>query len=462
MVQSVFSSRAEGLAPPRWPSGFERMSPVSAQPGSQQAGAAQHTAGRPKCITSLFGLIGPGLLVAATGVGAGDLATAAFSGSAIGLGILWAVVVGAAMKFVVTEGIARWQVATGTPVLERGLDRLGPIAKALFGAYLVPWCFFVGAALISATGTAAHALVPIVDEPERGKLIWGVGHALVGAALVLAGGFKLFERSMAVCIGVMFLSVTVTAVMLRPDWAGIARGLFVPLIPATDSGEGLTWTVALIGGVGGTLTVLCYGYWMAEHAERRDAPSMSAARIDLTVGYAMTAVFGVAMVVIGSTIPATGSGAGLIADLGTRVGEATGPIGRIIFLIGAWAAMVSSLLGVWQCVPMLGVAWLDTLRRDTKPPSPMPKRRAYVVWLALLATIPMLGLFLDFRNVQKYYAVFGATFVPLLAIALLVLNGRKSWVGAHRNGWLATAGLVLCIAFFGIAAVLEFQRRFAG
>ena len=60
--------------------------------------------------------IGPGLLLAATGVGGGDLATGSFVGSLLGTVVLWAVVVGAFLKFVVTEGIARWQLATGTDV----------------------------------------------------------------------------------------------------------------------------------------------------------------------------------------------------------------------------------------------------------------------------------------------------------------------------------------------------------
>ena len=59
---------------------------------------------------SLFVMIGPGLLVAATGVGAGDLATASFAGSLLGNGILWAVVLGAFLKYVVNEGLARWQL----------------------------------------------------------------------------------------------------------------------------------------------------------------------------------------------------------------------------------------------------------------------------------------------------------------------------------------------------------------
>ena len=40
----------------------------------------------------LLAIIGPGILVAATGVGAGDLATGAFTGGVLGVAVLWAVV----------------------------------------------------------------------------------------------------------------------------------------------------------------------------------------------------------------------------------------------------------------------------------------------------------------------------------------------------------------------------------
>jgi len=111
--------------------------------------------------TSLFALLGPGLLLAATGVGGGDLATASFVGDMLGTAVLWAAVVAAFLKFVVTEGLARWQLATGETLLEGVMHRIGPVVIWLFLPYLLLWSFFVGSAQMSANGATLHALLPV-------------------------------------------------------------------------------------------------------------------------------------------------------------------------------------------------------------------------------------------------------------------------------------------------------------
>ena len=80
---------------------------------------------------TLLAVIGPGILVAATGIGAGDLATSAFTGRALGLTVLWAVVLGAFFKFVLNEGLARWQLATGRTLVEGCCDRFGKAGNGL-------------------------------------------------------------------------------------------------------------------------------------------------------------------------------------------------------------------------------------------------------------------------------------------------------------------------------------------
>ena len=103
----------------------------------------------------LIALLGPGLMLAATGVGAGDLAGGAFAGMKLGVAVLWAVLLGALFKFVITEGLARWQLATGTTLLEGATLRLGPVVRWGFLIYLLVWSFGVGLSLVSATPIAS-------------------------------------------------------------------------------------------------------------------------------------------------------------------------------------------------------------------------------------------------------------------------------------------------------------------
>lgn len=104
--------------------------------------------------------IGPGIVIAATGVGAGDLIAATVSGARFGTAILWAAVTGAIIKFILNEHLARWQLATGVTLLEGWIRRLPRVVSVYFLLYLLLWSFIVAGALISATGLAAHALVP--------------------------------------------------------------------------------------------------------------------------------------------------------------------------------------------------------------------------------------------------------------------------------------------------------------
>ena len=402
----------------------------------------------------VMAIIGPGLFIAATGVGAGDLATASFAGSFLGTAILWSILVGAFFKFVVTEGLARWQLATGDTLLEGVIVKFGRAIGWLFILYLLMWSFFVASAIMSGMGVTLHAMIPMFGDPVQGKIVFGILSSVIGLSLVLSGGYQLFEKVMRVCIGVMFFTVILTAALLWPGTGEVLRGLFIPTIPDFN-GLGLTWTVALMGGVGGTVTVLCYGYWIREEG-RSGTEHLHTCRIDLAVAYTLTAVFGIAMVIIGSNIEIEGSGASLLANLAAQLELPLGPFGKWLFLVGAAAAVFSSLLGVWQAVPYLFADTWRLVRRTASMKKSMPesavidtKSLPYRAYLFALAFVPMLGLFWSFQEIQKFYAIVGASFIPLLALALLLLNGREKWVGApYKNRPSTVLALVAILAFF--------------
>lgn len=409
---------------------------------------------------SPLSLLGPGILVAATGVGAGDLATATFTGANLGCAVLWAVLVGSALKYVLNEGLTRWQLATGTTLLEGTVQHLGRPIRWFFMAYLLIWSYLVAMALMSACGVAAQAIWPVFDDATTGKIVFGIVHSLCAAGLVWLGGYQLFEKVMGVCIGIMFVVVVVTAAALRPPWWEAVQGLLVPTIPKLD-GDGLAWTIALLGGVGGTVTVLCYGYWIREEG-RNDAQDLRLCRLDLGIGYTMTAVFGLAMVIIGSQLGALDArGANLIVEVAStledRMGATVGPAFKWAFLVGAWGAFFSSLLGVWQSVPYLFADFWRLMRNGEQRSAKIDTRSGvYRAYLLAIAVVPISGLFLfNFSDAMKINGMVGAVFIPMLGLALLLLNSNPRRIGrqfcnSRFTSFILCATLLIFLAAGGL------------
>ena len=125
-------------------------------------------------------------------------------------------------------------------------------------------------------------------------------------------------------------------------------------------------------------------------------------------------------------------------------------------LAGERENVFDSLLGVWQSVPYLFCDfWQLFTRRRGAPIAPEPsaavdtRSPVYRAYLLALATVPMAGLWFSFVSIQKAYSVLGAVAMPMLALALLVLNGRSDWVGkAYRNRPVTVVVLLAILLFF--------------
>ncbi|NHA70263.1 Nramp family divalent metal transporter, partial [Phycicoccus flavus] len=137
------------------------------------AGETTTTSG-PEADAPRWRLVGPGLVVAATGVGAADLVATMVAGSRYGYALLWAVVLGCVMKIVLVEGAGRYSLATGRTIFE-GWQTLGRWTTWYFGPYIVVWGFVYGAAAMAGTGLALYSLFPALSVTA-----WGVISALIG------------------------------------------------------------------------------------------------------------------------------------------------------------------------------------------------------------------------------------------------------------------------------------------
>jgi glucan phosphoethanolaminetransferase (alkaline phosphatase superfamily) len=61
----------------------------------------------------------------------------------------------------------------------------------------------------------------------------------------------------------------------------------------------------------------------------------------------------------------------------------------------------------------------------------------------------MIGLLAQFREIQKIYGIIAVGFLPLLTVALILLNGRTSWIGKFKNHPVTVVVLISVLVFFG-------------
>ncbi len=387
----------------------------------------------------------PGLLMAMTGVGVGDLATAGFTGAQLGTTVLWAILLGGLFKFFLTEGIARWQLASGTSVIQGSIRHFKKPFMFFMALYFIPWCWFVGGALINASGVAGKELAVLMGF-EVSKAQAGIFHSVLALALLSLTRQVMFNRVMSVLAVVLFATVITCALYVPVNAVDILSGLFIPVIPSQPGA--LSWTLALMGGVGGTLTIICYGYWLA-NSERSGLAGLKTSRWDIAISYTLTCLFGIAMVIIGSVAVQEGKGLSLLLSVSQYFSQTVHPAMGICFLIGAWAAIFSSLLGVWQAVPLIFADMVQGLKSKSIPLKSLPNTTAYKVGLLVLATVPMLSLLMSFKEIQKLYSLVGAFFMPILALSLLWLN-NKYVSREFKNGlWLNSALVVVFLFFVG-------------
>ena len=418
--------------------------------------ATSGTASQSTAETPRWTLIGPGLVVAATGVGAIDLVATLIAGSLYGYALLWCVVAGCVMKVVLVEGVGRYTLASGKTIYE-GWSTLGRWTTVYFAPYIVVWGFVYGAAAMAGTGLPLASLFPVFSVKT-----WGILSGLIGLALVWAGRYGLFEKVCAALVGIMFVTMVGAAAITLPNLPELLTGL-LPTIPD----DGILYVLSLAGGVGGTITLAAYGYWIREKGWTTPV-HMRLMRIDNRIAYAVTGLFVLATLIVGAELLysakiAVGTGDQGLLDLSHVLADRYGEWMGKVFLVGFWAAAMSSLVGVWNGVSLMFADFVGHTRGlDVDDPSRRSQGwpyKAYVLWLTFP---PMIMLFLGEPVwLILAYGVLGAFFMPFLAVTLLwILNSDRVPREWRNKAWSNVVLALIAIAF-AVLAVNELREEIA-
>jgi Mn2+/Fe2+ NRAMP family transporter len=237
----------------------------------------------PRRLKDTLRRIGPGIILAASIVGSGELIATTVLGAQVGYTCLWLILLSCFIKPIVQAELGRYAIASGDTALE-AFDRLpGPRAGVrwiVWGwALMILMTQFQVGAMFGGIAQVMHLLVPGVPTGAWVFIFLGVT-----LALLLGGGYERIERLAMIKVGLFTMLTFLAAVLLlrRPDvrWSDVAGGLRFELPPA-----GLATAVAVFGMTGvGTGELFQYPYWCVEKGYAR-----SAGRFDGTPDWARRA-----------------------------------------------------------------------------------------------------------------------------------------------------------------------------
>ena len=223
----------------------------------------------PAALGASLARVGPGMVLAASIVGSGELIATTTLGAQVGFTALWIILVSCAIKPIVQAELGRYTIATGHTGLE-GFDRI-PGPRLRVGWVVWAWGLTVALTLLQVGGMyggvaqVLHLLAPAVPVNA-----WVAACLVLTVALLLGGGYDRIERLAFVKVGLFtMLTICAAVVLLRRPGAVTAAGLAEGLafgLPAA----GLATAMAVFGitGVGATELVM-YPYWCIEKGYAR-------------------------------------------------------------------------------------------------------------------------------------------------------------------------------------------------
>jgi Mn2+/Fe2+ NRAMP family transporter len=447
--------------------------------------------------------IGPGLILAASIVGTGELINTTSLGAKAGFSLLWLIVLSCVIKVFVQVELGRYAITHGKTTLAAFDSLPGPRAGVSWLCWL--WLLMTlttqaqAAAMEGTVGQAAHMAFPRASQAVTDAVgsvaaswkpylatheehFWAAVTTLAVIALLLTGGYRRLEKITTFLVAAVTLFTVMSVLILQwtsfritlPD---LERGLELAVPTAALA---LAFSAFGITGVGAS-ELVAYPYWCIEKGYARytgawakdDAWAERARgwtrvmQLDAWFSMVVFTVATVAFYFLGAAVlhpqRIDPQGPEMIPTLsrmylqpleGTEL-QWLRPFTRVGFLLGAWAVLFKTLYVSTAANSRLTA---DFLQRVGLPQTAGPARRKLLVQLfCVIYPTLSLGIYYTFREPQgliKAGGIAQALMLPFIAGATIYLSRRDidRRVSASR-----LSDLLTWVAFFTITAVAVYS-----
>ncbi len=445
----------------------------------------------PETLWEALKQIGPGIILAGTIVGSGELLLTTSLGAKHGFIFLWLILFSCVIKVFVQIELGRYAISSGKPTLGAINELNGP---RLGAHWIVWWWLFMMLATIfqlgAMTGTVAQSLnlaFPLVSirvvellgtfSASLAKIVegrpefpWAFLTCLTAIGLLWSGSYRRIEIiTTFLVVGVTLLTVTATCALPATNypipWSQVAKGLTFGLPTA---GIAAAFGVFGITGVGAT-ELFYYPYWCLEKGyaryagprdqspewERRAKGWIRVMHIDAWFSMIVFTISTVAFYFMGAAVlhpqNLQPQGKDMILTLSRMFIDTFGGWTQMVFLIGAAAVLFKTLYLASAGNSRL-IADFFSLSGALNYETPVERARV-IQRLSVVIPVVALCLFLGFKEPRFMVIVGGfgqALTLPIIAGVTLYLRYRKLDRRITPNWFL---DLCLWIAFISITIV---------
>jgi manganese transport protein len=423
--------------------------------------------------------LGPGFILSASIVGSGELIATTILGAKAGFIAFWVIIVSCLIKVAVQLEFGKQAILTGRTVMTSFNLLSGPkIGKAGWAVWAV---LFISAFKTIQLGgmVGGSAVVLSMLFPFAPLYVWVIFVALFAAALIASGIYKSVEKISLFMIAVFTITTITAVVALRYtefsiSWDNLKQGLQFT-IPV----EYLAIAFGAFGITGvGADEIIAYNYWCLEKGyaaytgPRDDSPAWKnrakgwinvmyldaiAAMVIYTLVTAAFYLLGAAILHGRTEIP---NGDGVIETLALIYTQTLGPGVRVIYLIGAFFVLFSSVFASNAAFTRLysdisgQMGWINFFNPA--------ERKKLIRWLAFF--LPLLWSILYFIIRLPVLMIIsggivGSVLLFLVVYAAIVFrNNRKNVLPSGTMYTIAFALSVLtilCVGVYGIAQLFK-------
>ena len=385
-------------------------------------------------IKTFFKSLLPGIFLFGFTVGTGSVTAMAKAGADYGMSLLWTIFISCAITYFLIQLFGKFTLVTGLTALQSFRRHIHPAVSLFF--------------IVALTTQICGSVIGVM----------GIYCAFFFIAFVyiifLIGKTEVFEKVLAIFVGIMALCFLINFFILMPPAMEILKGM-VPNVPDTGADQSAFLVIASMVGttvfsglfILRTILVKEAGWTLADlKTQNRDA--LFSAFLMFIVSAAIMAAAAGSLYTQGITLVNVTQMIYLLEPL-------AGKAAVTIFTIGLIAAGVSSQFP--------NVALLPWLLDDYHQRKPDLKRLSYRI-MALV--ISLLGLIVPIFNAKPIVVMvgsqaFGALVLPATVACIFYIGNKKDLMGEYKFSTLTNIILAMIFVFALVTSYMSYNGLLA-